>query len=132
MHKYSTLILVALMVVGTVLTLIQLYTSTDDLQYPFTASLYYLGTSITMILLLMKFRKDTNKKLVIINNFVIIIFTLNSIVFALICLYALEPEGRVDSLASAIFFFAGMIAGSSVFFVRPTQPKLVTVSTSEQ
>lgn len=125
MHKYSTLILVALMVAGTVLTLIQLYTSTDGLQHPFTASLYYLGTSITMILLLIKFRKVTSKKFVIINNFLITIFTLNSIVFALICLYALEPEGRVDSLASAIFYFAGMIAGSSAFFVRTTPPKLV-------
>lgn len=132
MHKYSTLILVALIVTGTVLTLIQLYTNIDGLQHPFTASLYYLGTSITMISLLMKFSKDTSKKLMIINNFVITIFTLNSIVFALICLYTLEPEGRVDSLASAIFFFAGMIASSSAFWVCPTHPKLVTESTGEQ
>lgn len=132
MHKYSTLILVALMVAGTVLTLIQLYTSTDGLQHPFTASLYYLGTSITVILLLMKFRRNTSKKLVIMNNFVITIFTFNSIILSLICLYSLEPEGRVDSLASAIFFFAGMIASSSAFFVRSTHIKLVTVSTNEQ
>ena len=132
MHKYSTLILVVLLFVGTVLTLIQLYASTDGLQHPFNASLYYLGTSITMILLLIKFRKVTSKKFVIINNFLITIFTLNSIVFALICLYTLEPVGRVDSLASAIFFFAGMIASSSAFFVRSTHPTLVTESTGEK
>lgn len=118
MNRFSTLILGFLLVVGTTLTLIQLYASADGLQHPFTASLYYFGTSVIIILLIIKSRNDISIKHVILNNIIISIFTINGIVLALICLYALEPQSNVESLASSIFFFAGMLASSSVFFVR--------------
>lgn len=118
MNRFSTLILSILLVVGTILTLIQLYASADELQHPFTASLYYFGISVIIISLVIKSRNDISIKHMILNNIIISIFTINGIVLALICLYALEPQSRVESLASSIFFFSGMLASSSVFFVR--------------
>lgn len=118
MNRFLTLILGSLLVAGTILALIQLYASADGLQHPFTASLYYFGTSLIMISLVMKYRNDISIKHVILNNIIIGLFTINGIVLALICLYALESQSRVESLASSIFFFAGMLASSSVFFVR--------------
>jgi len=128
MHKFQTLILGVLMIVGLILALIQLYASSDGLQYPFTASLYYLGTSFTMIFLIFKYRKDISKKLVIVNNIIVSLFAMNSLVLALICFYALEPQSRVESLAGSIFFFAGMIVSSSAFFVRPKVKNSTTIS----
>jgi hypothetical protein len=128
MHKFSALILSSIFVSGTVLALLQLYASADGLQHPLRASLYYLGSAIAMISVLVKFRKNSSKRLIVINNALISIFAVNSIVLALICLYALQPEGRVDSLAGAIFFFAGMVAGSSAFFVRAKANDLAAVS----
>jgi hypothetical protein len=116
MPKFSTLILTALFVVGATLSLIQLYAGSDGLQHPFIASLYYFVTAILMISSLFKFRRDTSKIVLIINNLVITLFTVASVIFALICLYALEPEGSMDSLAGAIFFIAGMLASSAIFF----------------
>jgi len=128
MSKFSTLILSALWIIGTILTLIQLYASADGLQYPFTASLYYLGTSLIMALIVIKSRNDVSKKAVIMNNLIITIFTFESILLALICFYSLEPQTRVESLAGSIFFFSGMIVSSSVFFVKPKVQDSLTLS----
>lgn len=128
MSRFSTLILSALWIVGTILTLIQLYASSDGLQYPFTASLYYLGTSLIMTFIVIKFRDEVSKKAVIMNNLIITIFTVESILLALICFYSLEPQTRVESLAGSIFFFAGMIVSSSVFFVKSKAQDSVTIS----
>ncbi len=128
MHRFSTLILGITWIVGTVFTLIQLYASADGLQYPFTASLYYLGTSLIMIFVVIKFRNKVSKKAVIINNLIITIFTVESILLTLICFYSLEPQTRVESLAGSIFFFAGMIVSSSVFFVRTKIQNITTIS----
>jgi len=35
---------------------------------------------------------------------------------SLICLYALEPQSRVEPLASSFFFLSSMVASSSMFF----------------
>jgi hypothetical protein len=128
MNKFSTLILSVIWIVGTILTLIQLYASADGLQYPFTASLYYLGTSLIMTLVVIKFRNEVSKKAVIMNNLIITIFTVESILLALICFYSLEPQTRVESLASSIFFLAGMVVGSSVFFVSSKVQNSTTIS----
>jgi len=119
MHRYLTLILTVLLVVGTTLALIELYASADTIQYPLSASIYYLGTSLLMILFVLKFRRDVSKNLFIINSILITIFIVDGVLLALICLYALEPITRVETLASSIFFFSGMITGSSLFFVKP-------------
>lgn len=118
MNRFSTLILSVIWIIGTIFTLIQLYASPDGLQYPCIASLYYLITSLIMTFVVIKFRNEVSKKAVIMNNLIIAIFTVESILLALICFYSLEIQGRVESLAGSIFFFAGMIVSSSVFFVR--------------
>lgn len=117
MNKFLTLILTILFLVGTSLSLMELYSSENSLEHPFIASLYYLGTSIIIVLIVIRFSKDISKKVFIINSLIISLFTIMSILFALICLYTLVPQSRVESLASSIFFFAGMLAGSSTFFV---------------
>jgi hypothetical protein len=127
MSRFLTLILVVLMVFGTFTALIQLYASSDNLQHPFEASLFYLGTAFIMVLVIFRFRKETSKKHLIMNNFFISIFTFQSLIFALICLYALEPQSRVETLASSLFFFAGMIVSSSSFFVSPKLENSSTV-----
>lgn len=119
MHRYLTMILTILLVVGTSLALIELYASADAIQYPLRASLYYLGTSLLMIFFIIKFTKDISKNLFIMNIILIIIFIADGMLLALICLYALEPVTRIETLASSIFFLSGMIAGSSLFFTRP-------------
>lgn len=118
MSRFSTLILSVIWIVGTVFTLMPLYASADGLQYPFTASMYYLGTSLMMTFVVIKFRNEVSKNAVIMNNLIISIFAVESILLALICFYSLDPQTRVESLAGSIFFFAGMIVSSSVFFVR--------------
>ena len=128
MNRFQTLILGVLMIAGLILALIQLYVSSDGLQHPFRASLYYLGTSFTMIFLIVKYRKDITKKLLITNNIIVSVFAFNSLVLALICLYSLNPQTRVESLASSIFFFAGMILSSSTLFVRTKIKDTSTIS----
>jgi len=128
MNKFSTLILSIILIVGTIFTLIQLYASEDGLQYPFLASLYYLGTSLIMTFVVIKFKNKVRKKAVIMNNLIITIFTVESILLALICFYSLEPQTRVESLAASIFFFAGMIVSSSAFFVRSIVQNSTTIS----
>ena len=128
MNRFLTLMLGVLMIIGLLSALIQLYASSDGLQHPFAASLYYLGTSLIMISLIITFRIDINKKVMIANNIIISIFAMNSIVLALICLYSVEPQSRVESLASSIFFCAGMILSSSALFVRPKIKSATTIS----
>lgn len=128
MNKFSTLILSVIWIVGTIFTLIQIYASSDGLQYPFTASMYYLVTSLIMTFVVIKFRNEVSKKAVIMNNLIITIFTVESILLALICFYSLESQTRVESLAGSIFFFAGMIVSSSVFFVRTKIQNFTTIS----
>ena len=118
MYKYSTLIFSILFILGTILSLIELYASSDGLQYPISSSLYYLTTSLIMIFVFFKFNQQLVKKVFLINNLIIILFTIHGVILALICLYALEPDNRVESLASSIFFFSSMIASASIFFVK--------------
>ena len=51
MNKFLTLILTILFLVGTSLSLMELYSSENSLEHPFIASLYYLGTSIIIVLI---------------------------------------------------------------------------------
>jgi len=132
MSRFSTLILSVIWIFGTIFTLIQLYASADGLQYPFTASIYYLGTSLVMTFIVIKFKNEVSKKAVIMNNMIISIFTVESILFTLICSYSLEPQTRVESLAGSIFFFAGMIVSSSVFFVRSKVQNSTTISNENE
>lgn len=118
MYKYSTFIFSILFMIGTILSLIELYASSDGLQYPVSSSLYYLTASLFMIFILFKFNQQIVKKAFFINNFIIIVFAIEGVILALICLYALEPDTRVESLASSIFFFSSMIASASIFFVK--------------
>ena len=118
MNKFLPYIVSFILIIGTMLTLIQLYASADNIQHPLMASIYYFITSLILIIFIINFRKETKKVFVIINNIIISIFTIHSIIFALICLYALEPQIGVQSFASAIFFFSGMLASSSLFFVK--------------
>lgn len=118
MHKYSTLLLTILMISGTLLSLIQLYATSDGLQYPLTASIYYLLSSLFIIFVFIIYSKEARRKILIVNSLIIVFFTIESLLFALICLYSLEPQSRVESLASSIFFFSGMIASGSIFFSR--------------
>jgi len=111
MNKYSTLLLSILLIMGTFLALMPLYASSDGLQHPLTASLYFLVTSLVMMFVVIKYSNEIKNKILIIA-----IFTIESVPLALICLYSLEPESRVESLASSIFFFSGMLASSSIFF----------------
>ena len=128
MNRFSTLILIVIWILGTIFTLIQLYASPDGLQYPFTASMYYLVTSLIMTFVVIKFRNVVSKKAVIMNNLIIAIFTVESILLALICFYSLEIQVRVESLAGSIFFLAGMIVSSSVFFVRTKIQNFTAIS----
>jgi len=132
MSRFSTLILSVIWIFGTIFTLIQLYASADGLQYPFTASIYYLGTSLVMTFIVIKFKNEVSKKAVIMNNMIISIFTVESILFTLICYYSLEPQTRVESLAGSNFFFAGMIVSSSVFFVRSKVQNSTTISNENE
>lgn len=115
MSKFLTYIIFILLIVATFLALAELYAEGE--QNPLIASQYYLGTSLIIVILLIRFSKNISKKLFIINTIIISLFTLQSIFFALTCLYALEPENKVASFASSIFFLAGMIVGSSTFFI---------------
>jgi hypothetical protein len=119
MSKLPTITIAIIWFLGTIFALIQLYGSADNMQYPLKASLYYLGASLIIGFVVIKFRNNLSKKATIINNIIITLFTVEGVLFALICLYSLIPETRVDSLASSIFFFAGMLASSSIFFAKP-------------
>jgi hypothetical protein len=110
MNKYTTLLLSILLIMGTLSALMQLYDS-SDVQHPLTASLYFLVTSLVMMFVVIKYSNEIKYKILIIA-----IFTIESVLLALICLYSLEPQSRVESLASSIFFFSGMLASSSIFF----------------
>jgi hypothetical protein len=116
MNKYSILILIILVVVGTVLSLMQLDINSDRLQNYLIASIYYFATSLIIVLLLIKFKKDSTKKVFILNNLIVSLFTIDGVIFALSCLYVVELEAQVEPLASSIFFLSGMIASSSLFF----------------
>jgi len=54
MSKFSTLLLSVIFIIGMTLSLMQLYFSTDEIQYPFMASLYYLATSFVIGFLFVK------------------------------------------------------------------------------
>lgn len=132
MHKFSTSILSITFMIGILLSLIELYASSDKLQHPLSSSIYYLITSLIMIFLLLKFSTDIVKRTLLINNFIIAIFAIQGVLLALICLYALEPKTKVEFFASSIFFFSSMLASGSVFFVQNRAEKNVEASNKTQ
>lgn len=117
MPKYSTPILLLLLLIAWVWCLTPLYNSADGLQHPLVAGCRYLGLAIVMGVVMIKAGKAASLKLAIMNGIIMAFFIVLGVLLTLICLYSLEAEGHVDSLASAVFFLGAMIAGSSMFFV---------------
>ena len=108
-------------IIGYSLTLMQIYSSPDGNSYPFNGSLIYLGTSIFMLVFLFTRKLEINKILKWLNYIMIVVFSINALLLALICIYASPTVDKIYPLESAIFTMSGMIALSSIFLINKSK-----------
>ena len=97
--------------------IMQIYSSPDGNSYPFNASLIYLGTATFIFVFLLTLKEDISKIMKWINILLVLVFGISSILYALICLYALPNEDGMDPLASAVFVVSGMLSFASIFLI---------------
>jgi ABC-type transport system involved in cytochrome c biogenesis permease subunit len=106
-------------IIGTFLSLTQLYVAPDEKVHLFEGSLFYFVASVLIFSILILV-KNESKYLKWLSITSIILFTLFGTVFSLICLYSSPmPNEEIDPLASAIFFLSAVIASSGTnFFIK--------------
>ena len=114
---FITIIVLIVGFMGYSFCIMQIYSSPDGNSYPFNASLIYLGTATFIFVFLLTLKEDISKIMKWINILLVLVFGISSILYALICLYALPHEDGMDPLASAVFVVSGMISFASIFLI---------------
>ena len=111
--KKLSYILTFLAIAGFLVTLSEMYTSYNVLK----SSIYYLIAPILMALTLIIFKKYQQDSIKWLNIIILSIYALFSFIFSLIALYS-SPSNQVESLPSAIFFLAGILAVCNMVFIK--------------
>lgn len=118
-NKVFVILIPIFLIIGTLLSLIQLYASPDEKVHLLEGSLVYFTTSLLIFSILVIIKNESkNLKLLSISS--TILFTLFGIIFSLICLYSSPmPNEEINPLASSIFFLSSAIASSGInFFIK--------------
>ena len=112
-----TIFILFIALTGIMFSLIQVYATTDEIPYPFSASLIYLGTSILMLFSMLWIKENSIGFIKWFNILIVVFFSVVAFLLALICLYAM-PDENVYPLASSIFVMSGIIALGSIFISK--------------
>ena len=111
--KIVSFILTFLAIAGFLVTLSEMYTSYNVLK----SSIYYLLAPVFMAIVLIIFKKYTQESIKWLNITTLSIYAFFAFIFSLIALYS-SPSNQVETLPSAIFYLAGILALCNMVFIK--------------
>lgn len=112
--KLLSYILTALVTIGVLLTLNEMY---NDSNSALKGSIYYISSPITIAFMLTVFRKRLKDSIKWLNILSLSAYAIFAFLLALIALYS-SPSDRVEPLASALFYLAGVLALCNMLFIK--------------